>query len=180
MPGTPNNQWPQVEGITATADEVAKQAIQDVARHEEQLVKLIFFHDDRALRVLAVYVPILGVLIAGTIALYQASKLTLFLTLMIGGTGAGLLVGCVCAFAALWNAPIYLPSRKPPFWQWALKHDVELRAVAMAYVDQSETIVAHNERHSARASGYLTKAYTCGVAAPFAGAALVWMAYWSR
>ncbi|MFB6451849.1 hypothetical protein [Bradyrhizobium tunisiense] len=180
MPGTPDNQWPQFEGMSATADEVAKQAIQDVARHEEQLVKLIFFHDDRALRVIAVYGPLLGVLMAGTIALYQAGKLTLFLGLMIGGTGVSFMVGFLCAFAALWNAPIYLPSRKPPFWQWALKHDVELREVAMAYVEQSAAMVIHNERHSLRASGYLTKAYTCGVAAPFAGAALVWMAYWSR
>ena len=187
MPGTPNDVWllPQQPGVTAdelspTADEVAKQAIQDVARHEEQIVKLILFHDDRALRILSVYVPVIGVLMAGTIALYQAAKLTVYLGVMIGGTAASLLVGCIYAFSVLWKAQIYLPSRKPVFWQWALKHDVELRAVASAYVDQSIKIVAENERHSSRASDNLTRSYICGIGAPFVGAALVWVYYWSQ
>lgn len=182
MPGTPIDAWPiaAVTGLSASSDEVAKQAIQDVARHEEQVVKLILFHDDRALRVLSVYVPLIAALTTAAIALYQAEKLTLFLGLMMGGTAISLLVGCLCAFAVVWTAPIYLPSRRPQFWQWAIEHDVELRSAATAYVKQSIDIVAHNERHSARASGYLTKAYACGIAAPIVGAAIVWVAYWSR
>jgi hypothetical protein len=182
MPGTPIDAWPisGTAALSASSDEVAKQAIQDVARHEEQVVKLILFHDDRALRVLSVYVPVIGALITAVIALHQAEKLTLFVGLMMGGTATSLLVGCFHAFAVVWTAPIYLPSRRPQFWQWAIEHDVELRLTAMAYVNQSISVVAHNERHSARASDYLTKAYTCGVAAPFVGAAIVWIVYWSR
>jgi hypothetical protein len=182
MPGTPIDAWPisDVAALSASADEVAKQAIQDVARHEEQVVKLILFHDDRALRVLSVYVPVVGALITAAIALYQAGKLTLFVGLMMGGTATSLLVGCLCAFAVVWTAPIYLPSRRPQFWHWALEHDVELRSAAIAYLNQSMAIVAHNERHSARASANLTKAYGCGIAAPIVGAAIVWVAYWSR
>jgi hypothetical protein len=180
MPGTPVDAWPIDFTLSATVDEVAKQAIQDVARHEEQVVKLILFHDDRALRVLSVYVPVIGALIAGTIALHQTDKLTFLIGLMIGGTAGSLLAGCLCAFAALWNSPIYLPSRKPVFWQWAIDHDVDLRAVASAYVRQSIDMVSHNETLSGEASANLTKAYICGIAAPIVGAALVWVFYWSN
>jgi hypothetical protein len=181
MPGTPHNLWPNApDPPNATADEVAKQAIADVARHEEQIVKLILFHDDRALRVLSVYVPVIGVLIAGSIALYQASKMTPFIGLMIGGTGVSLFAGCLCAFAALWNSPIYLPARKPAFWKWAIDYDVDLRSVASAYVDQSIGMVAHNSKLSGEASTNLTKAYICGIAAPLVGAAIVWVVHWSK
>jgi hypothetical protein len=181
MPGTQIDAWPIPEDVptNTTSDEVAKQAIQDVARHEEQMVKLILFHDDRALRVLSVFVPVIGVLIAGSIALYQGSKLAPLLGFMIGGTASTFFVGCLFAFAALWNGPIYLPSRKPAFWQWAIHYDVELRTVAKEYVNQSIQMVAHNERHSARASANLTMAYICGIAAPLVGAAMVWVVYWS-
>jgi hypothetical protein len=178
MPGTPVDAWPISEVIEM--DEVAKQAIQDLARHEEQLVKLILFHDDRALRVLSLYVPIILALTAAAIATYQANKLTLLVGCMIGGTTASFLTGCFCAIAVLWTVPIYLPSRRPDFWNWALEHQVELRSTAAAYVKQSMEVVAHNEGKSLRASGYLTKAYICGVTAPLVGGAVVWVVYWSQ
>lgn len=182
MPGTPidTSLASEETAVNPTSDEVAKQAIQDAARHEEQIVRLILFHDDRALRLLAVYLPVVGALITAAIALYQAGKLTLFVGLMMGGVAGSLLVGCLYAFAAAWTAPIHLASRRPLFWDWALKHDIDLRSTAMAYVKQSVETVEHNIRHSGRASGMLKSAYVCGIAAPFVGAALVWMAYWSR
>lgn len=182
MPGTPIDTSPitNVAPLSATSDEVAKQAIQDTARYEEQLVKLILFHDDRALRVLSVYVPVIVALTTAAVALKQADKLTLYIGCMIGGTAACFFVGCLCAFAVVWTVPIYLPGRRPDFWHWATEHDIELRATAIAYVAQATDMTAHNECHSNNASRYLTKAYMCGIAAPFVGAATIWVVYWSR
>jgi hypothetical protein len=180
MPGTPIDAWPLPETPSASSDEVAKQALQDAARHEEQLVKLLLVHDDKALRVLSVYVPVIVALTTGAVALNQAGNLTLFVGLMIGGTATTLFFGCVCAIVVLWTKPIYLPSRKPLFWNWALEHNVDLRSTAIAYVAQSIDTVGHNERHSDRASGHLMKAYACGIAAPMVGAAIVWVVYSSR
>lgn len=181
MPGTPIDAWRSPEEAPSlTADEVAKQAMQDAARHEEQIVKLILFHDDRALRLLAVYVPVVGALITAGIALYQNGKLTLFAGLMMAGVGGSLVVGCFYAFATAWTAFIYMPSRRPLFWDWALEHDVDLRSTARAYIKESIETVEHNLRHSARASARLKRAYQCGIAAPFVGAAIVWIVYWSQ
>lgn len=179
MPGTPHDAWPSTDALNATADEVAKQAIQDAARHEEQLVKLALFSDDRALRVLAVYVPVLVALATAAIALQQSGKLTLYVGLMIGGATLSLFVGCLLAITVLWTTPIFLPSRKPEFWKWALDHDCTLNTVAKAYIDQSIATVDHNHGVCGRSTGRLMKAYACGVAAPFVGAALVWQAYWA-
>jgi hypothetical protein len=182
MPGTPIDTSPiaTVAPLSASSDEVAKQAIQDAARYEEQLVKLILFHDDRALRVLSVYVPVIVALTTAAVALNQVDKLTLYAGCMIGGTAICFFAGCLCAFSVVWTVPIYLPGRRPDFWKWATEHDIELRATAIAYVDQSAIMIANNESHSGNASRNLTKAYFCGIAAPFVGAAAIWMVYWSR
>ncbi|SNT05476.1 hypothetical protein SAMN05216374_2477 [Tardiphaga sp. OK246] len=182
MPGTPIDDSPigGTASLCATSDEVAKQAIQDAARYEEQLVKLILFHDDRALRVMSVYAPVIVALATAAVALNQTDKLSLYVGCMIGGTSASFFAGCLCAFSVIWTTPIYLPGRRPDFWNWATEHDVDLRSTAVAYVDQSKAMTAHNEARSNRASVRLSKAYICGMAAPFVGAATIWVVYWSR
>jgi cytochrome c biogenesis protein CcdA len=180
MPGTPIDNSEITAPLSATSDEVAKQAIQDTARYEEQLVKLILFHDDRALRVLSVYVPVIIALIATAVALKQTDKLTLYIGCMIAGTALSFFVGCICAFCVVWTAPIYLPGRQAPFWKWAIENDIDLRTAAIAFIDQAAYMTAQNYRHSNKAAAYLTKAYTFGVAAPFVGAAIVWVAYSSQ
>jgi hypothetical protein len=179
MPGTPHDAYP-TEIATPPPEKVAELAVQDVFRYEEQLVKLILFHDDRALRLLSVYVPVIVALVTAAVALNQNDKLTTFTGFFIGGTAASFFVGCLCAFAAAWTAPIYLPGRKPIFWNWALEHEIELRPTAAAYLNQSIDATTHNERHCNRASAHLKKAYQCGIAAPVVGAAIDWVIYWSK
>jgi hypothetical protein len=179
MPGTQHDAHP-IEKVVAPPEKVAELAVQDVARHEEQLVKLILFHDDRALRLLAAYVPVIVALVAAAVGLNQSDRLTIYTGFFIGGTAASFFVGCLCAYAAAWTVPIFLPGRKPQFWSWALEHEIDLRSTAQAYVGQSIQVIAHNERQCNRASLHLKKAYQCGIAALFVGAAIDWVIYWSR
>jgi hypothetical protein len=179
MPGTPHDAYP-IEKATPPSDKVAELAMQDVFRYEEQLVKLILFHDDRALRLLSVYVPIIIALVTAAVALNQNDRLNIYTGFFIGGMVASFFFGCWCAFATAWTVPIFLPGRKPAFWDWALEHEIELRPTAAAYVNQSMIMTEHNEQHCNRASMYLKKAYQCGIAAPIVGAAIDWVIYWSK
>jgi hypothetical protein len=179
MPGTQHDVYP-TEKVAPPAEKVLELAMQDAARHEEQLVKLILFHDDRALRLLAAYVPVIIALVAAAVALNQNDKLGIYTGFFIGGTAVSFFAGCLCAYAAAWTVPIFLPGRKPQFWDWALEHEIDLRSVAQAYVRQSIGVIEHNERQCNRASLHLKKAYQCGIAALFVGAAIDWVIYWSR
>jgi hypothetical protein len=179
MPGTPIDSSPVANGVTPSAsDEVAKLAIQDVVRYQEQLSKLIFFHDEKGHKVLSIYVTIIAAIVTGAFALNQIGQFGLYTKLFLGSTAISFLFGCVFAYTTAWTAPIFIPGRKPDFWIWALENEQDLRETATAYLDQSIETVRFNEALSNRSSRRLEKAYTCGIAAPFAGAAAVWLAYW--
>lgn len=179
MPGTPVDNSPiKNDAPPVGSEEVAKLAVQDVARYQEQLSKLIFFHDEKGHKVLSIYVTVLAAIVTGAFALNQIHKLNLYAELFLGSSAASLLLGCVFAYATAWTAPIYIPGRKPDFWLWALENDQDVRETTVAYLQQAADTSRFNETLSNRSSKRLAKAYVCGLAAPSVGAAVVWLAYW--
>ena len=179
MPGTPIDTSP-IANVAAqsVSDEVAKLAIQDVVRYQEQLSKLIFFHDEKGHKVLSVYVTVIAAIVTAAFGLNQIGKFSLYEKLFLGGNVASLLVGCLFAYATAWTAPIFIPGRKPDFWIWALENEQTVRETTVAYLNQSIEINRFNEALSNRSSNRLEKAYICGLAAPLVGTAAVWLAYW--
>lgn len=179
MPGTPvDDQSITMDAPGVVSEEVAKLAIQDVARYQEQLSKLIFFHDEKGHKVLSVYVTVLAAIVTGAFALNQINKLNLYAQLFLGGAAASLLLGCAFAYITAWTSPIYIPGRKPDFWLWALENDQDVRETTIAYLSQAADTSRFNENLSNRSSKRLQKAYICGLAAPGVGAAAVWLAFW--
>jgi len=184
MPGTPGNVDVVPEGITgeddnASLQKVSEIAIPDIARYQEQLLRMILHHDDRALRVLSLYVTVIGALVTAFFALRQAQILTSYVVVTMVAAGLSLLIGCVLSYRAAWTARIYLPGRKPDFWIWAIENEQDIRATALAYAMQAREIISHNENVADRAANRLTKAYIAGLAAPIVGAASAWVFYWS-
>jgi hypothetical protein len=165
---------------TAPPDKVPEAAIQDLARYQEQLLKMILHHDDRALRVLSLYVTILGALVTAAFGLKQSAALSVYAGIIMCGAALSLLVGCSFAYRAAWTARIYLPGRKSDFWTWALENQQDIRETALAYAQQAVEIVTHNERLADRAATCLAKAHLCGIAAPFVGTAMGLFAYLAR
>jgi hypothetical protein len=100
-------------------------AIQDIARYQEQLLKMLLHHDDRALKVLSLYVTVLAALVTAAFALNQAQALNAYAKIFMGGGAVSLAVGCGFAYRAAWKARIYLPGRKADFWSWALGVAIE-------------------------------------------------------
>jgi hypothetical protein len=164
----------------ALPEKVADTAIGDIARYQEQLLKMILHHDDRALRVLTLYVTVLGALVTASFALNQARALNAYAGIAMGGAALSLFVGCGFAYRAAWTARIYLPGRKPDFWTWALDNELDICATALAYAQQAVEIIANNERIADRAANRLARAHLWGIAAPFIGTALALFAYISR
>jgi hypothetical protein len=182
MPGTPDNPTsspsiPPTDG--GSLDKVAEISIPDIARYQEQLLRMILHHDDRALRVLSLYVTVLGALVTVLFALKQAQVLTAYFVIPIVAAASALVAGCAFAYRAGWTARIFLPGRKPDFWIWAIENEQNLREAALAYARQAADIIAHNERVADRAANRLAKAYFCGLAAPAIAAAAAWLYYWS-
>jgi hypothetical protein len=164
----------------ALPEKVAETAISDTARYQEQLLKMILHHDDRALRVLTLYVTVLGALVTTAFALNQAHALNSYAGIAMGGAALSVFVGCGFAYRAAWTARIYLPGRKPDFWTWGLDNELDIRETARAYAQQAVEIIANNERIADRAANRLARAHLCGIAAPFIGTALALFAYVSR
>jgi hypothetical protein len=171
---------PPDEPATMLPEKVPETAIQDIARYQEQLLKMILHHDDRSLRVLSLYVTVLGAFVTAAFALNQAHALNAYTAILMGGAALSLGVGCAFAYRAAWTARIYLPGRKSDFWTWALENEQDIRETALAYARQAIDIVAHNERIADRAANRLARAYLCGVAAPFIGTASTLFAYAAR
>jgi hypothetical protein len=165
---------------TTPPDKVPETAIQDIARYQEQLLKMILHHDDRALRVLSLYVTVLGALVTAAFGLHQAHALSAYAGILMGGTALSLGVGCAFAYRAAWTARIFLPGRKSDFWNWALEYEQDIREAALAYAAQAVDIVTNNERVADRAATNLARAHVCGVAAPFIGTACAVFAYLAR
>jgi hypothetical protein len=140
---------------------------------------MILHHDDRALRVLSLYVTVLGALVTVLFALKQAQVLTAYFVIPIVAAASALVAGCAFAYRAGWTARIFLPGRKPDFWIWAIENEQNLREAALAYARQAADIIAHNERVADRAANRLAKAYFCGLAAPAIAAVAAWLYYWS-
>lgn len=180
MPGTPidDSAIESDAPLNASSEEVAKLAIQDVARYQDQLSKLIFFHDEKGHKILTIYVSVLAAIVTATFALNQINKLGAYAQLFLGGSAASLLVGCTFAYLTARTAPIYIPGRKPDFWLWALENNQTVHETIVAYLNQAADINLFNERLSNRSARRLQKAYACGFAAPGVGAAAVWLAYW--
>lgn len=179
MPGTPISVLDAVDDeVFVPSDEVAKMAIQDTVRYQEQLLKLIFFHDEKGHKVLSVYVTVIAAMVTAAFALNQLTELGLYRKLFLGGAAMSLVLGSIFAYATAWTAPVYIPGRKPDFWLWAMDYKQDLQETTAAYLKQAMEINARNEALSNRSAGRLENAYICGVAAPFVGAATVWLAYW--
>lgn len=158
MPGTPIDLSPIAVAETPTAsDEVAKLAIQDVVRYQEQLSKLIFFHDEKGHKVLSVYVTVIAAIVTAAFGQNQIGKFSLYAKLFLGGNAVSLLVGCLYAYATAWTAPIFIPGRKPDFWIWALQNEQTVHETAIAYLSQSIEINKFNEVLSNRSSRVCTQ-----------------------
>lgn len=187
MPGTPTDTMAEISGLAASdsktslsSDKVAEIAIQDIVRYQEQLLKLIFFHDEKGHKVLSIYVTVIAATVTAGFGLNQLGKLTIFIELFLGAAIVSLLAGCVFAYLTAWTTPIFLPARKPDFWMWALENEQTVRETTWAYLTQSEAIIQSNAAISNRSSERLQNAYICGLAAPVVGAAIVWLAYWGK
>jgi hypothetical protein len=176
MPGTPIATTATVANVQL--DKVSEIAIQDVVRYQEQLLKLIFFHDEKGHKVLSVYVTVIAAMVTAAFALNQINKLGLYAELFLGGNILSLLFGCVFAYLTAWTAPIYTAGRKPDFWMWAIENEQSVREMTVAYLNQSSEIIASNTALSERSARRLQKAYIRGLAAPLTGATAVWLAYW--
>ncbi len=164
----------------ARADRLPELALQDTARYQEHLFRLLLHNDDRALRALSFYGAFIGVLITASFALNQANGFSAYAKIFIVVTIAILLVGCGLAYAALRTADIYLPGRKPDFWKWALVNEQDARSVIDAYLDQAELIIANNEKLADRASTILGWCYVCGALAVPIATCVTLLAYLAR
>jgi hypothetical protein len=165
---------------TAESPKVPEAAIGDVARYQEQLLRMILHHDDRALRVLSLYLTVLGALVTASLALRQAQMLTAYIVILIACAAVSLLIGCGLAYRAAWTARIYLPGRKSDFWIWAMENQLSIGEAALAYAKQAEDMIAHNEKIADRAASNLAKAHLCGILAPFVGSLASAFAYAAR
>jgi hypothetical protein len=74
-----------VAPATTPPDKVPEAAIQDIARYQEPLLKMILHHDHRSLRILAQYVTIIGALLTAAFALNQAHALNAYAAILMGG-----------------------------------------------------------------------------------------------
>jgi hypothetical protein len=171
---------PTAQPLEPHPEKVPEVAIHDIARYQEQLLKIIVHHDDRALRVLSLYVTVLGALVTASFGLYQAHAWSAYVVILIVVASLSLMLGCWFAYRAAWTAIIYLPGRKPDFWNWALEYDQDMRATALAYAKQAAEVISHNERIADRAANCLARAHMCGIAAPFVGTACAAFAYAAR
>lgn len=179
MPETPKEAQ-IANGGPKPLDRLPDAALGDIARYQEQLLKMLLHHDDRALKVLTLYVTVLGALVTAAFALNQAHALNAYAGIAMGAAALSLIVGCGFAYRAAWTARIYLPGRKPDFWMWALSNDVGMSEAVHAYAQQAAEIINHNERIADRAANSLAKAHLWGVAAPFVSTAATLFAYASR
>jgi hypothetical protein len=157
----------------------SEQAFQDIARYQEHLFRLMIHNDDRALRVLSLYIATIGLIITAGFGLYQAKSLGAYPIIFLAGVTLSLAVGCVFAYWAAWSADIYLPGRKPDFWRWANEisnPDETIRA----YLEQAQEIIIHNEEITNRAATRLGRSYQCGVIAPLIGLGAALFAWAAR
>lgn len=177
-PGTAATVENPVEPVSP--DKTCEMAVQDIARYQEQLLKMILHHDDRALRVLSLYVTVIGAFVPAAFALHQAEIFGPYVKITMFFAAVSLFVGIFFAYRAGWTARIYLPGRKSDFWAWAIENEQDTKETALAYVKQAVEIIEHNERVADRAANRLARAYLCGVAAPFVGTAIALFAYCAR
>lgn len=145
-------------------------AIKDVTTFQECLLGLMHHNDDKAIRILGIYLATIGAVVTAGFALNAAKLLSPALTGFLIGGGIALLGGCLFAYAAAWRAEIYLAGRKPDFWRWAVDNDLTPEDVLPYYLDQAEACIEHNERLNRRSARMLSKSYLCGVSAPLVGA----------
>jgi hypothetical protein len=170
MPGT--QPQPTVT-TTPPPDKVPEAAIQDIARYQEQLLRMIIHHDDRSLRALSLYVTVLGALVTAAFGLNQVRALNAYAGIIMGGAALSLLVGCAFAYRAAWTAVIFLPGRKSDFWTWALENEQDIRETALAYAAQAMAIVANNERVADRAANNLARAHLPSQLSPVNGGTFI-------
>lgn len=161
-------------------EKVPELALQDVARYQEQLFRLLLHHDDRALRTLSLYLTVIGALATVSLALNQGKLFGPYVAIFLAAAALSLLVGCGCAYTAVRPAQIYLAGRKPDFWQWAVDNEQTQRETASAYLNQAAATIVFNEKISGEAAYWLGRSHLCGIAAPFIGVACALFAYVSR
>jgi hypothetical protein len=95
MPGTPLS---PIEPSKTSLDgeqkrqKVSETAIPDIARYQEQLLRMILHHDDRALRVPSLYVTALGALVTTLFAMNQARLITPNIVALISGASLTLMM----------------------------------------------------------------------------------------
>jgi hypothetical protein len=145
-------------------------ACNDARIRNAAIVDLIHQGDRNALGLLQFYIAVASAAISAAAAIFfTAAAVPKIFGLTLIGIAVPLLAGAYCCFVSMWSANIHLPGRSAEFWQWAMKPEVETKAVYEAYLSRLLQGQATNTALNTRMAKWLDYAKRCGVLAPFIG-----------
>jgi hypothetical protein len=112
-------------------------ACNDARVRNAAIVDLIHQGDRHALALLQFYIAVASAAISAAAAIFvaTASVPKVFAGVPIS-IAVPLIAGACCCFVSMWSADIHLPGRSADFWQWAMRPDIETKAVYEAYLER--------------------------------------------
>jgi hypothetical protein len=145
-------------------------ACNDARVRNAAIVDLIHQGDRHALALLQFYIAVASAAISAAAAIFvTAAPIPKVFAWAPIGIAVPLVVGAYCCFVSMWSADIHLPGRKADFWLWAMRPDVETKAVYQAYLDRLVEGQATNTALNKQMAKWLDYAKRCGVLAPALG-----------
>jgi hypothetical protein len=145
-------------------------ACNDARMRNAAIVDLIHQGDRHALGLLQFYIAVASAAISAAAAIFfTTAPIPKIFGLTLVGIAVPLVAGAYCCFVSMWSADIHLPGRSADFWQWAMKPEVETKAVYEAYLSRLLEGQATNTALNKRMARWLDYAKRCGVLALFGG-----------
>jgi hypothetical protein len=145
-------------------------ACNDARLRNAAIVDLIHQGDRQGLALLQVYIVVAIATISAAAAIFstttQAPRIMGFILFSIA---VPLVAGAFCCLVSMWTADIHLPGRSAEFWQWAMRPEVETKAVYEAYLSRLLEGQRTNTALNLKMAKWLDYAKRCGVLAPFVG-----------
>ncbi len=145
-------------------------ACNDARVRNAAIVDLIYQGDRHALALLQFYIAVASAAISAAAAIFvTAAPVPKVFAWVPIGIAVPLVGGAYCCFVSMWSADIHLPGRSADFWQWAMRPDIETKAVYEAYLLRLLEGQTTNTALNKRMAKWLDYAKRCGVLAPFFG-----------
>lgn len=145
-------------------------ACNDARVRNAAIVDLIHQGDRHALALLQLYIAVASAAISAAAAIFvTTAPIPKVFALVPICIAVPLVGGAYCCFVSMWSADIHLPGRSADFWQWAMRPDLEPRAVYEAYLERVLEGQKTNRALNTRMAKWLDYAKRCGVLALFLG-----------